>query len=191
LGSSSLTPNHLLNALKGIEQRLGRTPSERWAPRVIDCDILLYDQLTVNTNCLIIPHPELPNRPFLHHLLGSLGMMPWAAHVTYSSFQKSFVTFPKIMGIVNVTHDSFSGDGQLQPEHVTQHALTLAKEGVSIIDIGAQSTKPHAVMQSPMTEYARLQPVLEQLTLQDNVHISIDTFHAAVVHKILEHYSVQ
>jgi 2-amino-4-hydroxy-6-hydroxymethyldihydropteridine diphosphokinase len=66
---TALEPRPLLNAVKGIEQQLGRTAAERWGPREIDIDILRYDGRLVDEPGLHVPHPELQNRPFLLDLL--------------------------------------------------------------------------------------------------------------------------
>jgi 2-amino-4-hydroxy-6-hydroxymethyldihydropteridine diphosphokinase len=66
---TALEPRALLTTVKAIEQRLGRQPRPRWGPREIDIDILRYDNRTVDEPGLRIPHPELPNRPFLVDLL--------------------------------------------------------------------------------------------------------------------------
>ena len=69
---TSLEPRPLLEAVKRIEQQLGRTAHGRWGPREIDIDILRYDGRTVDEPGLQIPHPELGNRPFLIDLLEDL-----------------------------------------------------------------------------------------------------------------------
>jgi 2-amino-4-hydroxy-6-hydroxymethyldihydropteridine diphosphokinase len=69
---TSLEPRPLLDALKQIEQELGRTARERWGPREIDIDILRYDGRIVDEPGLHVPHPELQNRPFLLDLLEDL-----------------------------------------------------------------------------------------------------------------------
>jgi 2-amino-4-hydroxy-6-hydroxymethyldihydropteridine diphosphokinase len=69
---TSLEPRPLLEAVKNLEQQLGRTASERWGPREIDIDILTYDGRTVDAVGLHIPHAELQNRPFLLKLLEDL-----------------------------------------------------------------------------------------------------------------------
>jgi 2-amino-4-hydroxy-6-hydroxymethyldihydropteridine diphosphokinase len=66
---TSLEPRPLLDMIKQIERRLGRTARQRWGPREIDIDILRYDSRTVDEPGLHIPHPELQNRPFLLDLL--------------------------------------------------------------------------------------------------------------------------
>ena len=77
-GETDLSPDALLTVLKSIESEMGRsTPYERWSPRIIDLDILLWDKLEINSSTLKIPHPELINRPFLVHLLALMGVEPW------------------------------------------------------------------------------------------------------------------
>ena len=66
---TALEPRPLLDALKAIEHRLGRTARQRWGPREIDIDILRYDGRVVDEPGLHIPHAELQNRPFLLDLL--------------------------------------------------------------------------------------------------------------------------
>lgn len=62
---TELNPEKLLQCLKEIERRLGRTQTIRNGPRVIDLDILLYDDLTLNTPGLTIPHPRMLERSFV------------------------------------------------------------------------------------------------------------------------------
>jgi 2-amino-4-hydroxy-6-hydroxymethyldihydropteridine diphosphokinase len=69
---TSLEPRSLLDAVKNLEQQLGRTARQRWGPREIDIDILRYDDRTVDEPGLHIPHAELQNRPFLLELLQDL-----------------------------------------------------------------------------------------------------------------------
>jgi 2-amino-4-hydroxy-6-hydroxymethyldihydropteridine diphosphokinase len=64
LVETTLEPRDLLDALLAIEQRAGRVRGERWGPRTLDCDIVLYGTRTVRENGLTIPHPELPHRDF-------------------------------------------------------------------------------------------------------------------------------
>jgi 2-amino-4-hydroxy-6-hydroxymethyldihydropteridine diphosphokinase len=64
-GSTILSPADLLNLLKRIERTLGRTPGIRFGPRVIDLDILLYDDLVLQTDEITIPHPRMTERAFV------------------------------------------------------------------------------------------------------------------------------
>ena len=61
---TSLGPRALLDGLLAIEQRMGRTRTERWGSRTIDLDIVRYGEEVVREPGLVIPHPELPNRDF-------------------------------------------------------------------------------------------------------------------------------
>ena len=65
LGRTSLEPKALLERVKALEVELGRAPTERWGPRVIDIDLIAYDDLTLKTEQLTLPHPELFNRAFV------------------------------------------------------------------------------------------------------------------------------
>ncbi len=62
---TDLDPESLLGSLKNIETRLGRSPGTRWGPRVIDLDILLYNDLVMKTDKLEIPHPRISERDFV------------------------------------------------------------------------------------------------------------------------------
>jgi dihydropteroate synthase len=89
---------------------------------------------------------------------------------------------PKVMGIVNVTPDSFSDGGKFsQTNLAVAHALKLADEGASILDIGGESTRPNATPVSLQEELDRVIPVIEALVRQVNIPISIDTYKPAVM----------
>jgi 2-amino-4-hydroxy-6-hydroxymethyldihydropteridine diphosphokinase len=62
---TSLTPEELLEKILAIEHSLGRVRTEKWAMRIIDIDILLFGQRTINSPHLSLPHPELANRRFV------------------------------------------------------------------------------------------------------------------------------
>jgi 2-amino-4-hydroxy-6-hydroxymethyldihydropteridine diphosphokinase len=64
-GETALAPEELLKYLKHLEAKLGRLPTVRWGPRQIDIDILFYDELILDTQELVIPHPGLPERAFV------------------------------------------------------------------------------------------------------------------------------
>jgi 2-amino-4-hydroxy-6-hydroxymethyldihydropteridine diphosphokinase len=69
---TELTPKKLLAYLKSIELKLGRAPTFRYGPRLIDMDILLYDDLVLHTPHLTIPHPRLAERTFVLYPLADL-----------------------------------------------------------------------------------------------------------------------
>jgi len=70
---TTLSPIELLDQLHTIEETLGRVRRERWGPRLIDLDILLYGDETINHPRLVVPHPEIRNRPFVQTALRELG----------------------------------------------------------------------------------------------------------------------
>jgi len=63
--NTSLLPGDLLQEVKGLEQKVGRTPGTHWGPREIDIDILLYDGVTARDGTVTVPHPELEKRRFV------------------------------------------------------------------------------------------------------------------------------
>ena len=101
-----------------------------------------------------------------------------------------------VMGIVNVTPDSFAGDGlvhdELTEEALVQRAVTQAQkfvaEGATLIDIGGESTRPHATVISVQQELARVLPVIQALraTLPHEVILSIDTYKAEVADRAID-----
>ena len=87
----------------------------------------------------------------------------------------------KVMGIVNVTPDSFSDGGKFNtPEEAIRRAKNLIEEGAAIIDIGGESTRPGATPISWEEEWARIEPVLKGLNSQLSTfdfQLSVDTYH--------------
>lgn len=73
-----LTPFQLLEALKCIEKKMGRTKSVKWGPRIIDLDILLYGQDIIQEETLRVPHPEMHKRRFV--LMPMCEIAPYAIH---------------------------------------------------------------------------------------------------------------
>ncbi len=81
-----------------------------------------------------------------------------------------------IMGILNVTPDSFSDGGRFHKiETAVAHGLKMIAEGAEILDIGGESTRPGAEIVSPAEELARVLPVVERLRAESDVALSIDT----------------
>jgi len=71
----------LLKALQWIERSMGRERTERWGPRVIDIDILLFGQEIVNSESLVIPHPEMHRRRFVLEPMNEIA--PYVIHPLY------------------------------------------------------------------------------------------------------------
>ena len=93
---------------------------------------------------------------------------------------------PQIMGIVNCTPDSFSGDSFFNaPKSALAHAESQLKNGATLLDIGAESSRPFSDPVSPDEEWRRLFPVLKEVTAW-NVPISVDTYHAETMTRALD-----
>jgi dihydropteroate synthase len=105
-------------------------------------------------------------------------------------FKSSQLTFnyPKIMGIVNVTPDSFSDGGKyLNVDEAVDHALKLVDDGADIIDVGGESTRPGSDSVSLDDELKRTIPVIKKIReLRRNILISIDTTKSEVAKQALE-----
>lgn len=87
---------------------------------------------------------------------------------------------PRIMGILNVTPDSFSDGGLYRGDAGVAHALGMAGQGADILDIGGESTRPGAAEVSEAEELARTRPVIAAIRAESAVPVSIDTRRAAV-----------
>ena len=72
-----LTPEELLRVLHRVEQELGRERRERWGPRLIDLDLLLYNGIILSGPDLQLPHPEMVNRPFVLMPLAEIAPQAW------------------------------------------------------------------------------------------------------------------
>lgn len=214
-GKTSLSPLSLLRNLKEIEKELGRDPhSPRWAPRIIDLDILAWGEKQVVERSLSIPHPELFNRPFFLSLMSSLQAdwrypvsgFPYSRltlseilhrHVNpHQGLIKSFIPFPQMVGVINITPDSFSdGGAYLHAEKAMEKVEELAKQGAAVIDLGAQSTRPNSIQISAKEEWNRLEPVLDLLKqkfsrLAATPQISLDSYYPEVIKKALKRYPI-
>jgi len=97
------------------------------------------------------------------------------------------VGLPCVMGIVNVTPDSFSDGGLFAaPDRAVAHGLALAGEGAAIVDVGGESTRPGSDPVSPELERERVQPVIAGIAAGCRALISIDTMKASVVRAALD-----
>ena len=95
----------------------------------------------------------------------------------------------KVMGIVNVTPDSFSDGGQFfRPEEAIRRAKNLVADGADIIDLGGESTRPGATPIGWEEEWARIEPVLEGLkaSIRSVGSISVDTYHPETAEKAIK-----
>jgi dihydropteroate synthase/2-amino-4-hydroxy-6-hydroxymethyldihydropteridine diphosphokinase len=210
---TDLSPVELLAFLKEIEADMGREKTFRLGPRNIDLDILFYDDLSMTSDSLTIPHPALAQRAFV--LIPLIEIAPGLRYPELNKTIKELASdadtqgirkLPNwivdrkrmpdwglrtyVMGILNLTPDSFSGDGLVDGEDLVTRALAQAGEfiesGADILDLGAESSRPGSQPVSIKTELARLLPVLDELRKRDlPVIISIDTWKAEVAEKCL------
>jgi 2-amino-4-hydroxy-6-hydroxymethyldihydropteridine diphosphokinase/dihydropteroate synthase len=214
---TQLAPSEFLKQLKNIETVMGRQSHLlHWGPRIIDIDILAWDNLILQSENLTVPHIHLLNRPFalwpladiapLWSFPGSgqyqhktaaeivekwgnrfLGDAPFHTRQIYQRLEA-----PQLMGILNVTPDSFSDGGNfLPPERAVSHARALVEAGAEIIDLGAEATAPGATPLDAKTEWERIQPVLTELAAVREQwlippRLSIDTYHPETAKKALE-----
>ena len=92
-----------------------------------------------------------------------------------------------VMGILNVTPDSFSDGGKyLDPTAALERALEMKAEGADLIDVGGQSTRPGYTAISPEEEWERIRDVLPALVKKTGLPISVDTFYPWVAQRALE-----
>jgi len=94
---------------------------------------------------------------------------------------------PLLMGVLNVTPDSFSDGGQfLNPERALEQASMLSAQGAQIIDVGGESTRPGAVRVTPAEEQARILPVIRAIQSELKLTISVDTINSSTARKAVK-----
>lgn len=92
-----------------------------------------------------------------------------------------------LMGILNITPDSFSDGGQYTDlDRALAHANEMIAQGATIIDVGGESTRPGAAEVTPVEEQARILPVIAALAAEGNCLISVDTYRAETARKAIE-----
>ncbi len=106
---------------------------------------------------------------------------------TYSALKMRLEHEPMIMGILNVTPDSFSDGGRyFKRDEALRHALHLIEEGADIIDVGGESSRPGAEPVSGNEEIDRVIPVIEDIRANSDILLSIDTYKSSVARAALE-----
>lgn len=95
---------------------------------------------------------------------------------------------PRLMGVLNVTPDSFSDGGQfLDPEAAVKHALEMVEQGAAIIDVGGESTRPGAARVPADEQIRRVVPIIERIRARDaDILISVDTTLGEVARAAIE-----
>ncbi len=208
IGTTDCSPHQLLAVCKGIEAAMGRVPGPRWGPRPIDLDLLFYDDLCLEEEALTLPHPRMAERAFVliplaeiapgwtHPRLGrtaaalaaeqpAAGIRRWAR--APMRVGRQFLYWGRetlVMGILNITPDSFSGDGLLRGPDWVEVALEQARRfkaaGAHLLDVGGESTRPGSEPVPAAEEMRRILPVIERLAAEGLGPISVDTYKAVV-----------
>ena len=197
-------PVGLMETLKIVENEIGRFQTHTNGPRCIDLDLLFMNEdCILNTSSCTVPHARMQERffvltplndicpSFMHpvllqtvsqlhaHLLSVQGpdpcvrVFPLTKLGTVMPLNKSYV-----VGIVNVTPDSFSDGGLINNVNDFIDRVTdMIKDGVDIIDIGGESTRPNAELVSAEEEIKRVVNYIECIRKQfPHIPISIDTY---------------
>ena len=195
-----LSPHETLSALLAVEQIFGRIRTSQNAPRTLDLDLITYHDHICADDTLILPHPRMAERAFVlapltdiapdfvHPITGK----PIADLLEASdrSGIRALKDVPLLMGVINVTPDSFSDGNQFfDHSQATRHAETLIEQGADILDIGGESTRPNAKPVSPKEEQARIMPVIKAIAdtaAKRGRLLSVDTRHAATMAMALD-----
>ena len=208
--STRLSPSDLLRAVKETEDSLGRTKSIRYGPRVIDLDILFFDDAVIDTPDLTIPHLRIPERDFVlaplldldrelrHPRLGLTVQELWRRLqkpvpprvMPVGEGLWHWGQGTRVMGILNITPDSFSGDGLAKAPDPVAAALAQARDfvaaGADVLDVGGYSTRPGHVNIPVEEEINRAVPVISALRDAVDVPLSVDTFRVEVAEAALD-----
>ncbi|EGV61421.1 trifunctional dihydropteroate synthetase [Yamadazyma tenuis] len=233
---SDKSPHDLLKILKNIEyNHINRVKEFDNGPRSIDLDILLYDDISINTPDLTVPHRAMLDRTFVLQPLCELIAPDYVHPVTaepvhnhlqqllkssvHESIQESskllqYVPVNRLtpsenpfkfdlltnhsptlmMGILNITPDSFSDGGKnygVELDQVLANAAQLVADGAKIIDIGGVSTRPGSEEPTEEEELRRVVPIVEAIRSSvnknlANVLVSIDTYRSSVAEASLK-----
>ncbi|MBC7466742.1 MAG: dihydropteroate synthase [Bdellovibrio sp.] len=201
---SKTNPYELLTQLKTIEKQMGRNAAEVWAPRLIDIDILYWHDITLAKDDLNLPHARVSERPFA--LLPLVDVFPnaavdrpiwsyeWVQEKPFAT-KKSLTEFwPEFLGILNLTDDSFSDGGHFKNEtNLIEQIHNLVESGATILDFGAESTRPGAQVVTADQEFESLKTALkivQQLNLNKKIQISIDSYKPEVIEKCLTQFHI-
>lgn len=193
-GDADWSPLRGLGIAKDIEAALGRGESPRWSPRTMDIDLLLWHNQQVDSENLTIPHPGIADRDFVITPLMHLDPGVQIPGLNQSVFELSQGrrNIPLWMAILNITPDSFSdGDRWGDHEALDTHLDKLIERDVQIIDVGAESTRPHADQLDDKTEWQRLAPVIVRINekiADQRVRplVSLDSRHPRIIARAVE-----
>lgn len=210
---TTLAPRALHKKIKNLETKMGRVPkAPKWSPRIIDYDLLFYENFVIHSDSLQIPHPHFLERFFT--LVPATQLFPYwkypdPNHQWFGKnllelskqclskpacFKRSLVLEPKLVGVVNITPDSFSDGNQFfDTEKALSQIVDLSDAGASVIELGAQSTRPGSFQISSELEWERLSPILEALeplSKEKQLEISLDSYSFDVIQRAVAKYTI-
>lgn len=221
--ATKLQPHELLSELKSIECRMGRVDNVRYGERVIDLDIIEYNNTVYSDDILTIPHPRLYERMFVLQPLNDidpflvlpdkqmnvqtalqqlndntqLDQQPLQRVLPLGNFNNGIGTYKLlplglrtyIMGILNITSDSFSDGGLYNDvDRALMHCENMINDGADIIDIGGESSRPGSTPLNSDIELARIIPVIDGIRHHyPHQPISVDTYHSHTAHIVAQH----
>ena len=214
-GRTLLEPSPFLASCQAIEHRIGRIRVEKWGPRLIDIDLILFNDWVQDDETISIPHPQLDQRAFVLVPLFDIepnlieprsgrSLVELVASIDRSTVERlngsdgrlltptelAWGVKTYVMGIVNVTPDSFSGDGLFNHDKHISKIVELGKEfadaGADLLDVGGESTRPGNEPISIDEELARIIPAIKALTEYVDIPISVDTYKSSVARAGLE-----
>ena len=189
------SPHDLLKTLRDIEERMGRVRTIPNAARIIDLDVIAYDNELIATPDLIVPHPRMHERSFVLQPLQNIAP-DWTHPQLGKSLSELLAMLPAgkqwfaekdlyVMGVLNVTPDSFSDGGKFADhQSAITHAQILAAEGADIIDIGGESTRPRG---TPVTAHEEQSRILGVINALRDHFISVDTRNPHTMRAALMH----
>jgi len=194
---------HFNLMIKGIDCRLANSLKQEMVllggdvamdRRIIDCSVAASDLILMGTQNQIKALIDTFEDRFnglqgvavrIRECLKNLESPPHSVRCKKTVLQIDEGTH--LMGILNVTPDSFSDGGMfLDPDNAISHGIELASQGADIIDIGGESTRPGAKPLPPDEELRRVIPVIEGLSAKVDTPISIDTYKSLIAEKAIE-----
>ncbi|KTW29614.1 folic acid synthesis protein fol1 [Pneumocystis jirovecii RU7] len=211
---TSLNPKQLLDELKTIEKEFGRVKTIDKGPRCIDLDIIFFRRKIINSESLIVPHPQALERPFvlkplcdisndLVHPITGLPIVSYLKKIVNPgikpvlpflyknrsiNFSSEFYKAPThIMAILNLTPDSFFDGGVHSYDSILMDVENFINAGATIIDIGGQSARSGSHVVSIEEEISRVIPAIKYLLkVYPDILVSVDTFRSEVAEQAIK-----
>jgi dihydropteroate synthase/2-amino-4-hydroxy-6-hydroxymethyldihydropteridine diphosphokinase len=168
--STNLSAEKLLNVLHECEKHLGtvKKQNKNWEDRIIDIDILLFNNETINLPNLIVPHYDLLNRSFFLDLICQIDHTIKINGISVLEHRRNLHNKNAMLtAIMNITPDSMSDGGKyfknnIKKEKLTKDIIKIVKSNIAVIDIGFESTRPNAkLLDSHETEISLLIEVMK------------------------------